>query len=314
MRQPPVLHIAFGKLPSCGAQQMLARHRGPAEGQRHAILQLVAKSVGPAGLIEPGPRPDAAGQRLVQQPAVQHHIHRPVGRADLHRAQEVRPVPGDIGHERVDVGAADLGNQRAGRLGAVRLPDLEHQVHRGTGGQDDLPLQRRAGVKPRPAAARQRAAQAIGCIPAPGWAQKLHPAGGCGRPGPQIGKGNAAGKGQPPGVAGKHRAALVNFGHQKRCGGAACGAKHPFGIARDRQPAHPPGLVGQPDPADLDRGIQRDKLQNIAENALSTVLEPAVAKAVARHIGAPRADRQGGWGPEDAAVQILQIDRFARRV
>ena len=65
---------------------------GPRECQGHAVLQLVAEAVGAACLIEAGPRPDAAGQRLVEQPAVQHDVHGPVRRADLHRASSVAPV------------------------------------------------------------------------------------------------------------------------------------------------------------------------------------------------------------------------------
>ena len=92
MRQPPMLHVALDELPRGGAQQVLARHRRPRGGQRHAVLQLVAEAIRAARLVESRARPDAAGQRLVQQPAVQHDIHRPVGRLHLDRAEHLVPV------------------------------------------------------------------------------------------------------------------------------------------------------------------------------------------------------------------------------
>ncbi len=61
VRQPPVLHVALGKLAGGRAQEVRACHVRPREGQRHAILQLVAEAIGPAGLIESRPRPNAAG-------------------------------------------------------------------------------------------------------------------------------------------------------------------------------------------------------------------------------------------------------------
>src|SRR5208283_2070193 len=71
MRQPPMLDIAFDELSRSGAQEMLAGQVGPRCRERHAVLQLIAEAIGAAGLIESGPRPDAAAQRLVEQPAVE---------------------------------------------------------------------------------------------------------------------------------------------------------------------------------------------------------------------------------------------------
>jgi hypothetical protein len=59
-RQPPMLHIAFEELARRRAQQVLARNVGPRHAQRHHILQLIAKAIGAARLIESGARPDAA--------------------------------------------------------------------------------------------------------------------------------------------------------------------------------------------------------------------------------------------------------------
>ena len=72
MRQPPMLNVALGELAGGRAQEVFARQIGPRGGKRHAVLQLVAKAVGAAGLIEGRARPNAAGERLVEQPAIEH--------------------------------------------------------------------------------------------------------------------------------------------------------------------------------------------------------------------------------------------------
>ena len=85
MRQPPVLHVTFHELPRGRAQQMFARHRRQGGSQCHAVLQLVTKAISAARLIERRAGPDATGQGLIQQPAVQHDVHRTVGSLHLHR-------------------------------------------------------------------------------------------------------------------------------------------------------------------------------------------------------------------------------------
>ena len=69
---------------------------GFADAQRHHVLQLVAKAVGAARLIERRPRPDAAGERLVQQPVVEHDVHRAIRRRTC-TAPSVHPRTGDRG-------------------------------------------------------------------------------------------------------------------------------------------------------------------------------------------------------------------------
>ena len=79
LRQPPVLHVALGELTSGCAQEVFARQIRPGGRERHAILQLVAKAIGSAGLIEGRAGPNAAGESLVEQPAIEHEVHRAVG-------------------------------------------------------------------------------------------------------------------------------------------------------------------------------------------------------------------------------------------
>ena len=60
VRQPPMLHVAFDELARRRAEQMLARQRGLRDRQRHHVLQLIAKAVRAARLVECRARPDAA--------------------------------------------------------------------------------------------------------------------------------------------------------------------------------------------------------------------------------------------------------------
>src|SRR5471032_1591239 len=64
-RQPPVLDVAFWKLPPCRAQQMLAYQSRLCGTERNCILQLVTESVCPRCLIEARASPDAARKRLI---------------------------------------------------------------------------------------------------------------------------------------------------------------------------------------------------------------------------------------------------------
>ena len=88
---PPVLNVAFDKLPRGRAQQMLARDFAVGDAQRHHVLELVAETVRAAQLIKRRARPDAARQRLIEQPAIHQHIHGRIGRGDLHGARACRP-------------------------------------------------------------------------------------------------------------------------------------------------------------------------------------------------------------------------------
>ncbi len=85
----------------CSRVSRRLRHR-----ERHHVLQLVAEAVGAARLVERRARPDPAGQRLVEQPAVQQDVHRPIRRLHLHRAEDVVPVLGHRAQDRVEIGAA----------------------------------------------------------------------------------------------------------------------------------------------------------------------------------------------------------------
>src|SRR5207247_11347374 len=67
-----------------GGQQMLSRDLARRHRQRHDVLELVAESVSAAGLVEGRACPDAARERLVEQPSVEEDVE---GRSEEHTSE-----------------------------------------------------------------------------------------------------------------------------------------------------------------------------------------------------------------------------------
>src|SRR5580692_2451644 len=97
---------------------MLPRKVRPHDGKCHSVLQLVAKAVCAAGLIESCACPDAAGERLIEHPAIEDDVQRPVWRFHLDRAEYVLPMLDDLPIDCVEIGVAVANEQRlCGRCG-----------------------------------------------------------------------------------------------------------------------------------------------------------------------------------------------------
>ena len=128
---------------------MRPRHLRAAERQRHAVLQLITKAVCTAGLIEPGPRPDAAGKGLIQQPAVQHDVHGAVGRRDLDRGQQVGPMLFYRRKRGICISLTHSQDQLACGSVAIGLTQQKGQFHGFAGLHRQAALQCGAGIKRR---------------------------------------------------------------------------------------------------------------------------------------------------------------------
>src|SRR5262249_25146186 len=168
---PPVLDVALAELAARAAQQVLAHERGAREEERHDVLDLVAEAEGAAGLVVAGPREEAAAQRLVEQPAVHHHVEGVVRGVHLDGPQPLAPASDRL----VAGGAGGAGGPRGVEaaedvlgLGPVLpLPEQEHAAPRLAGLELDADLQGGAGIEPGsepagepPAPEAGRAAQA----------------------------------------------------------------------------------------------------------------------------------------------------------
>ena len=87
-----MFHIALAELMGRRAQKMLTSQVWFGVNQRHRVLQLVAKSECPAGLIKTGAAPKPTAQDLIQQPSVGHQVYRCVGSFHLDRAKRLLPI------------------------------------------------------------------------------------------------------------------------------------------------------------------------------------------------------------------------------
>ena len=138
------------------AQQMRARHRRAGGRQRHAVLQLVAEPVGAARLVERRARPDPAGQGLVEQPAVQHDVHRAVRRLHLHRAQDVVPGVADRRQHGVEIGRAVARIRRRAASAPSAAPRQQTISTLPPAGSSSRRAQRAARIEAGPDRVRQR--------------------------------------------------------------------------------------------------------------------------------------------------------------
>src|SRR5580658_2656643 len=91
-----MLHVTLNELAGSGPQQLLPSQLRPRDQQRHAVLELVAKAVGAAGLIKCRSRPHAADQRLIEHPAIQDDVEAAARCLDLNRAERSVPPALDL--------------------------------------------------------------------------------------------------------------------------------------------------------------------------------------------------------------------------
>ena len=146
-RMPPMLHISFDELTRGGAQQLRPRNVSLRNHQRHHVLKLIAKAVSAARLIKRRARPDATSQRLIEQPTIEHEVHRPIRGFYLHRAKNVIPVLDDRAQDLFKVGAAVKRNQCSRFFRARRLAEEKDDLRAAPRTQLHLRLQSGARVE-----------------------------------------------------------------------------------------------------------------------------------------------------------------------
>ena len=316
---PPMLDIALDKLAARRPQQMGAGEIGAHQSQRHAVLQLVAEAIGPAGLVEGRARPDAAGQRLVHQPAIQHDIHGAVGRLHLHLFEDAFPLLAHIFQQSIWIGGAHFGDKRLRLRLPGRLSQQDNDLRGGTGGQRDNGLQGGAGIEAgsdsagQGGLAQQRGGTGQRAIAPQKLATVAGPAGLLAR---HVEKRDAARKGRRPGIARQQRVGWrIQRGRYISCRRAARWPQYPFGIGCHRDLARTIRQVAQGQARNLDAVLHRHELHEIDGDFMRGMLEPAVAAAMPGDIGGiVVAHRLGGGAPDFAAGLVGEIDDFARPV
>src|SRR5262249_10187784 len=132
----------------------------------HDVLELVAKTVGSARLVEPRAPPQAAGKRLVEEPVIQHDVERPVRSLDLYGRQEVVPAGGDGAEHRVQVAGAGAPDDRARLVDRRALTEEDDDFGAGARGEQERHLQRPARIQAAAQATREALAalERIGVI------------------------------------------------------------------------------------------------------------------------------------------------------
>ena len=180
---------------------------------------------------------------LIEQPAVQHDVHRAVRSLDLDRPEQFRPVLRHLVENGIEIDRAIMGDQRPRVSDRPRLPDERDDFGGLARGEIHVALQRRARIEASSGCPRQRSLsdQRRGCRKSTVAAEKL-----CAVRRPRrlstakIGKGDTAGEGDAPWIAGQHRAGgRIDLRRDERTRGAAGCAEHPLRVSRDRQPARP---------------------------------------------------------------------------
>ena len=146
-RMPPVLDVTLDELPRGGPQYLRACDVALRDRERHDVLELIAKAIRATRLIERRARPDATGERLIEQPAVEQHVHRPIRCRHLHRAEHVVPVLHHRAQGLIKVRRAVARDQRPRLFRGRRLTEEKDDLGTASGTQLHRRLQGTARVE-----------------------------------------------------------------------------------------------------------------------------------------------------------------------
>ena len=300
-------------------EQVLAHQLRRGVDKSHRVLQLIAEAERAARLVEPGPRPHPAPQRLVHEPAVGQYVECAVRRFDPHRAERVPPVllhrcqcflrrgrSAPALHDltgRLDTGSGAEAETDLACLPNAQLdrdPDRSARIERGTDGAAEPRLRHRRRI-----AQGAVAAEELGAIAAPAPARDI------------VGheKGDAPGKVRVVGVAREQRTAgRIELGAHMQTGFRGLVAKHPLQVAGDGKPARAARPIAHGQHRELDRRILCHVDDEFGFDAVLIVLENAVAEAVTRHIRRSTSPGQQRGRPVIAVVLIADVVRLGVRI
>ena len=108
-------------------------------------------------MIEGGASPDAATERLIEEPAIHHEINGENWSLDLNRGEEPIPPIACLFERAFDVICiAILLNQAPGVIGIIRLPEHTNYGFFFAGAEFKFGLQSAAGIEARTDALRKR--------------------------------------------------------------------------------------------------------------------------------------------------------------
>ena len=91
--------------------------------QGEDVLELVPEAECSARLIERRPREDSRGEALIEEPSIEHEIHRRLGGLDADAPENVVPEGAQAAPGGLDDGRLPKpGNERERLLATLRLP------------------------------------------------------------------------------------------------------------------------------------------------------------------------------------------------
>ncbi len=321
-RVPPMLDIPLGELATGGQQDLFPRQMRPGGAEGHDVLQLIAETIGTARLVETGPTPDAAAQGLIAQPAIDQQIGGSFGGAHLDRSQEIVP-PGHGPGEGVLQGQLMLETEHQfpgpdRRFGLTQhADDITVFARRQFNGYPEC----RAGIKARADPFGQPgqfhadrlgqgavAADKGGAVAAVGFGRR-----------------GDGGKRDPiaivrvvPILCEKGPGFFIPAGDDMHPGGFAVFAQGQFDVIGYRDPAFPPGCVGQPQPLQFDRlaavVIDGNEDHEFLFDAMAVVLKDGISRSMPGPVGHRFPDRRHGRRPEGAAFLVADVEGLRGRI
>ena len=147
---PPVLDVSLGELMGRGPQEVFPGELALRGHQSDDVLELVAEPEGTARLIERRPRPQPARERLVDEPAVEHDVHRAVGCPYLDGALGIVPEARHGAQHGLGVGRSPTPDEVGRRGGLVRLAEQYEDLGPRSVGELEAGLQGRARIHAGP--------------------------------------------------------------------------------------------------------------------------------------------------------------------
>ena len=140
-------YVAFSELALSGVEYLAAGNGRVDRKQGQYVLELVAEAKCPAGLIESRPTPDAAGEGLVEHPAVEDQIGSWFGGMHLHCTEQVIPEhPGTLQSSPHVSGVMVFPGQLKGMFLIAPLPQHKVDLFNRAGEQIEVQLEDSAWI------------------------------------------------------------------------------------------------------------------------------------------------------------------------
>ena len=317
-RVPPVQDIALLELMLGRLEDVRARHPGCGVEQRQDVLELVAISERAARLIEACAAVHARRERLIQEPSIEHQVHRRLGRPDADASERLVPERTQFVPRRLDHGpVAKASHELQGRVAVGGLPEDEVRLELLAGRQLEMHLQGRARVGAEVDAIRQTPAlQAFGMRVVAAAPEELGPI--CRVPVDVVARGDERDAPLELGVPAARREQTgmgsIELRHDVRSLLLALTAQDPLGVVGRRETSTARERVLHPEAHDLERRTGWDEDGQGLLEAVTRALVDRVAGAMADPglPGLPRGQRRGR--PDLRRLLVAEVQRLRRGV